>query len=111
MLNELRDEIHQNAVEHGFWRGGSGGRGVPEVLMLCASELFEALEEYRTGEPLTAITYELPGGKPLGFSTELADAIIRILDACGAYGIDIDAVLLEKMEYNKTRPPMHGKIC
>lgn len=43
---------------------------------------------------------------------ELADAIIRILDYCGYAGIDIDAAVERKHEYNKTRPYRHGgKRC
>lgn len=50
--------------------------------------------------------------KPLGIAVELADCILRILDYCAAEGIDIDAILREKHEYNKTRPYRHGgKKC
>jgi NTP pyrophosphatase (non-canonical NTP hydrolase) len=46
--------------------------------------------------------------KPTGFGVELADAVIRILDICGIYGIDLEKVLMEKMEFNKTRSYRHG---
>lgn len=36
------------------------------------------------------------------------DVIIRILDMCGKYGIDIGAMIAEKHEFNKTRPYKHG---
>ena len=39
---------------------------------------------------------------------ELADAIIRIADMCGAYGLDLEEALTKKMEYNKSRPYRHG---
>ena len=48
-------------------------------------------------------------GKPEGIPIELADAIIRICDTCGQYGIDLDRAIRLKMEYNKTRPYKHGK--
>lgn len=48
------------------------------------------------------------GEKPEGIATELADAIIRILDYCGRNEIDIDRIVRTKMAYNKTRPHMHG---
>ena len=47
--------------------------------------------------------------KPVGVPSELADVIIRVLDACGAWGIDIVQALDEKMAYNDTRPPLHGR--
>lgn len=42
-------------------------------------------------------------------AVELADAVIRIADLCGYLGIDLDAVISEKMAYNETRPFKHGK--
>lgn len=48
-LNEFATAVHENAVAHGWW---DEERGLPEVLMLCVSELSEALEEYRSGRPL-----------------------------------------------------------
>ena len=47
-FNRLAKEVHENAVAHGWWEEE---RGLPEVLMLCVSELAEALEEYRNGRP------------------------------------------------------------
>lgn len=44
-----------------------------------------------------------------GDATELADAIIRILDYAGFRGIDVAGALMAKMAYNLTRPKMHGK--
>jgi len=48
--------------------------------------------------------------KPEGVPSEFADIIIRVLDACAAYGIDIDAAITEKMAYNETRPYKHGRV-
>jgi len=46
--------------------------------------------------------------KPIGIPSELADIIIRVLDICGAYGVDIDAAVESKMEFNETREVRHG---
>jgi hypothetical protein len=48
-IDDAAVEIHQTAVEHGFWP--AGGRNFGEMLMLVASELAEALEEDREGRP------------------------------------------------------------
>jgi hypothetical protein len=34
--------------------------------------------------------------------------VIRILDLCGALGIDLEEAMRMKHEYNKTRPYRHG---
>jgi NTP pyrophosphatase (non-canonical NTP hydrolase) len=47
--------------------------------------------------------------KPEGVPSEFADIIIRVLDACGAYGIDIEEAVQLKMEYNRTRPFKNGR--
>lgn len=69
------------------------------------------MEEYRNGRLPTEV-YTGNGGKPEGIPIELADVIIRIFDYCGYAGIDIDAAITQKHEYNKTRPYRHGgKKC
>lgn len=100
-MNELAKAIHENAVAHGWWESP---RSFGDVIALCHSELSEALEAYRNGEPLVWDN----NGKPDGLAVELADCIIRILDYCGHEGIDIEECVVLKHEYNKTRPYKHG---
>lgn len=130
-LNGFAAAVHENAVAHGWWEEE---RGLPEVLMLCVSELAEALEEFRSGRPMlyyfnegenapmekvgpdgkinAAPDTEHSPKKPEGVAVELADCVIRILDYCGHAGIDIEEAIRIKHEYNKTRPYRHGgKKC
>ena len=116
-LNELSKEIHQNAVDHGWWEQD---RSFGDIIALCHSELSEALEEYRNGRQnmywwKDGVSYSTDfhhefydGEKPEGIAIELADCIIRILDYCGKENIDIDEAVRIKREYNKTRPYRHG---
>ena len=46
--------------------------------------------------------------KPEGVPIELADLIIRVLDTCEQYGIDIEAAIEMKIKYNETREYRHG---
>ena len=101
-LTELSKEIHKNAVNHGWW---DEPRSFAEIVALCHSELSEALEEDRQGNPIIYIK----NGKPEGFATEMIDCLIRILDWCGHAKIDVDEILALKHEFNKSRPYKHGK--
>lgn len=122
-INELAREVHQNAVDHGWWDGGE--RPPLEILMLCTGELSEAAEEFRCGRPalyvdrfendenelferVTRAERFKPNEKPEGWAVELADCIIRIMDYCGHRGIDLETIIRLKHEYNKTRPYRHG---
>ena len=99
-VKELQREIHRTAVEHGWW---DQQRPVGEVLMLAVTELAEAMEAYRDGNPASEVID--------GFSKveeELADTIIRLLDFAGGMGYDIEGALRTKMAYNETRPYRHG---
>lgn len=91
--------------------GGTKNAASPKCLALIHSEVSEALEEYRNGRLPTEV-YTGNNGKPEGIPIELADVIIRVLDYCGYAGIDIDAAISQKHEYNKSRPYRRGgKKC
>ena len=90
-------------------RTAEGGKGY-EVLMGVRerSGYPGALEEdWRPLTPALAVElgYEV---KPVGLPSELADIIIRVLDFAAQQRINMDAAVVEKMEYNATRPHKHG---
>lgn len=107
-VSQLARRIHNTAIDKGWWNHNHN-RNIPEALALIHSEVSEALEEYRVlpeGMDIEHVRYV--NGKPEGFAVELADIIIRVLDLSQGLGIDLDVVLLEKMNYNDTRPARHG---
>lgn len=102
-IETLIQEAYQNAVAKG-WHDEP--RTFGEIIALMHSELSEALEDHRNGREINEIYYE--GDKPCGIPIELADVVIRIFDACGKYGIDLEEAIEEKMAYNASRPHRHG---
>lgn len=95
-LKEWQKKIHQNAKKHGWW---DSERPIPETLCLIHSEVSEALEAYRKDDMNN-------------FKEELADIVIRVLDAAGGYKIDLESEIRKKHEINKKRSYRHGnKRC
>lgn len=115
-LEEMTAEIRKVNEEHG-WREGTNTFG--DYLALLHSEISEALEAYRdhgvadateAAQPVqygpTGLPTNLP--KPEGVGSEFADVLIRLLDTCDVYGIDLVAEYRRKIAYNRTRPFKHG---
>lgn len=102
-LNKLAEDIHGDNVKAGWWTDLATGesivetRNVPEMLMLIVSEVAEAMEGHRKN----LMDDKLPH-RPM-LEVELADAIIRIMDLCGAKGFDIGGAIEEKRAFNANR--------
>lgn len=71
-LRVFAKNVHENAVNHGWW---DEERSFGELIALCHQELSEALEEYRKGHQPDE-TYYSDGGKPEGIPSELAKVSI-----------------------------------
>ena len=84
-----------------WWRDLETGqplnRNVGEMLMLCVSELAEALEGHRKNLKDDKLQHRAM------FEVELADCIIRIFDIAGGLGLDLDGAFWEKLNYNAIR--------
>lgn len=135
-LNDLRDRIHEINTSKG-WNDPEHPKTFGDDIALIASELSEALEDFRAGvapgktfytrkvaafigsdqgvDPVASsvgvevrCNKEDAGAKPCGIPSELADVIIRTLDLCAKHDIDIHAAIEEKLEFNRTRPHRHG---
>lgn len=101
LINELAKEIHATAKRKGWW---DEPRNNGELIALCHSELSEALEALRHGNPPDDKIPEFSGAE-----AELADVIIRILDMAEGNKWDVAGAMIAKMKMNQTRPNKHGK--
>lgn len=106
-IADLQSMVHSTALDKGWW---DTDRSFGDFIALCHSELSEALEEYRKGHLIGDVYPDADGDptKPGGIPIELADCIIRILDFCGYYSIDMQQILTEKAIYNQSRAYRHG---
>lgn len=98
-INWMADEAHGLAVKKGWW---DQDRNILELICLIHSELGEATEAAR----MPGESKKIPGFSML--EEELADTIIRILDASVQLRLDIAGAVLAKHEYNHSRPERHG---
>jgi NTP pyrophosphatase (non-canonical NTP hydrolase) len=95
-FKSLAKEIHENAVNHGWWEEY---RSIPELLCLVHAEVSEALEAYRNKDDAN-------------FREELADVVIRVFDMAEGLGINIQEEVVKKHFFNIQRPYKHGgKVC
>ncbi len=122
-------EIHENAVAHGWW---VEDRDFGEICALIHSELSEALEEYRNARPL--VYYHCGKGgavcdahacaeinrdlyyieepcedrKPESIAVELADVVIRIFDYFGRVDYVPRGNVLYPAEFMQDLMKAHG---
>lgn len=100
-VDDMAAKVYANAVAKGFW---DADRNDGEMIALMHSELSEALEGIRNGNPPDSHCPEFSGAE-----IELADVVIRIFDMCYARKWRLGEAIVAKMRFNAGRPHRHGK--
>lgn len=91
-LADITSLIMEQAVSKGFGTKPED-INVAEKMLLIQSEVNEAYDAYRKSNIKERD----------GFEEELGDVIQRVLHLCGIFQIDIEEVILKKIELNKQR--------
>ena len=121
-LTELSTIVYNDNLKRGF---DARKLDFGKILALIHSEVSEALEADRKSRRadrfrVSLLTKEMRVDL-ISFrdkfkievkdtvEDELADAVIRIMDYCGAMKIDLSAHIEMKLEYNRSREFKHGK--
>ena len=102
VFDSLAINLHEVAVEKGFWPEDVDDIFIAKQCMMIVSEVTEVMEAIRKDKGEEEIT------------KEFADIIIRTLDLyagaveAGYTRLSLDQALREKVDFNKTRPEKHG---
>ncbi len=94
-LNIKMREVRELADAKGF---SSDPARIWEMLALIHSEVSEATDAYKKGQPVEAI------------GEELADTLIRVLHLMSALNLDAEEAFQKKMAYNWTRPFKYNTV-
>ena len=102
IFDNLAINLHEVAVEKGFWPEDVDDIFIAKQCMMIVSEVTEVMEAIRKDKGEEEIT------------KEFADILIRTLDLyagaveAGYTKLSLDQALREKIDFNKTRPEKHG---
>lgn len=101
-LAQMSSDIHNIAVEKGFWNHEVDDIFITKQLMMIVSEAVEVMEAVRKDHGKDAV------------AEEMADIVIRTLDLYeglldhGYVDEPLQPVLNRKVDYNRIRPERHG---
>lgn len=102
MFDDICEQLHETAVEKGFWNVDVDDIFITKQLMMIVSEAVEVMEAIRKDKGEDAI------------ADEMADILIRTFDLYaglvehGYTRVSLDHAFEKKIQFNTTRPERHG---
>lgn len=104
-LNEFAKDVRRNSEAHGF---SSINEDPLQITAWMYKEVMELFDEFLSYTRPKETRYGADG-KPEGVPSEIADIVLICMIMAEQYGIDLEAAIIEKHEFNKTRPYLHKK--
>jgi NTP pyrophosphatase (non-canonical NTP hydrolase) len=102
MFDDLCTQLHETAVEKGFWPDNVDDIFITKQLMMIVSEAVEVMEAIRKDKGEEEV------------ADEMADILIRTFDLYagliehGYTSVSLDHAFDKKTNINKSRPEKHG---
>lgn len=112
-LAQLSLEAYNIADDHGFnddlYRLCKNAADDVDLKVIQRTFFLEQLAKVvgEVGEAVSAIQHD----DQAGTTEEIADVFIRLFHICGLWDINIGCAILNKMDKNRARSHLHGKVC
>jgi len=102
--------VHKSAYSKGFWNPDiSCNKPDTQECAVKAALIHGEVSEFVEAIRMPQMLPDKHLKNRMNYEVELADIVIRVMDLAEALRVDLASVILEKIQFNKSREPMHGK--
>lgn len=104
-FHKIESIVNERSNREGWDFNSENLESVASKLALMHSEISEALESLREGDPVSDKIPEFTG-----MEEEFADLIMRLMHISHKRNLRVPEAIFAKLNYNLTRPHKHGKL-